>query len=141
MHINKKIPYKLGKKLTLMAVGGATLFGACSKENNGTDEILPKHDIELTFTEDNFDHIASDSVRAALARPDVAMVYLLPKNYFSFNRNEINILRTAVLEPLIELDPSRVTGRGDFYFRHGMVSANDSLWYIKNNWTINQKKR
>ena len=139
MRINKNIQYKLGKRLTMLAISGATLFGACSKDDNNED-IVPKQDIEVVFTETNVNPASADSVRLLLKRPDVDKVYLVPNEYMGWSSNLIHMVRDQILEPAINVNPDRVKGRGNFSFHSGNCSTTDSLWFVSKGWTVNQKQ-
>ena len=149
MKIKKTIPYNIRKILPMIGIAGASLMmGGCQKEK-------PPRDIELTFTKDDVSNIVlihpkeqgtvisrevSDIIKYLDAKPDIRTIYLVPyDDWKNVSAQDITDLRNNVLSYAIDYSP-KVRGRGDFNFRLGQASnvPEDSLWYVKHGWTINE---
>ena len=150
MKIKKIVPYNIRKILPMIGIAGASLMmGGCQKEEQ------PTHDVELTFSNTDGSNIilihpdetpltlsreVSDIIKYLDAQPDIRTIYLVPKDNWS-TREAIHIssLRDNVLSYPIDYSP-KVRGRGDFNFKLGEASKvpEDSLWYVKHGWTINE---
>lgn len=57
-----------------------------------------------------------------------------------YSTADINYLRAQCLEPMFTQSP-KLRGRGDLGFNPGTAAKEDSLWFVQNGWTINQKQR
>ena len=149
MKIKKTIPYNIRKILPMIGIAGASLMmGGCQKEK-------PPRDIELTFTKDDVSNIVlihpkeqgtvisrevSDIIKYLDAKPDIRTIYLVPyDDWKNVSAQDITDLRNNVLSYAIDYSP-KVRGRGDFNFKLGEASKvpEDSLWYVKHGWTINE---
>ena len=149
MKIKKTIPYNIRKILPMIGIAGASLMmGGCQKEK-------PPRDIELTFTEADVSNVVlihpkeqgtvisrevSDIIKYLDAKPDIRTIYLVPyDDWKNVSAQDITDLRNNVLSYAIDYSP-KVRGRGDFNFRLGQASnvPEDSLWYVKHGWTINE---
>ena len=60
------------------------------------------------------------------------------ENWNNYSAKAITGLRKLTLEMLLNYS-DKIKGRGDFNFTLGEASKvpQDSLWYVKNGWTIN----
>lgn len=133
------ILYKFRRALTLGAIAGGALV-ACNKEN-----IIPTRDVELVFGLDDVDNITIENIKTHTNMPDVRYVYMITKNDKEWHTCTAgNIQNTRrYLEPRIAINPQKVRGKGNFCFKPGEASKipQDSLWFIQNGWTINQKQK
>ncbi len=149
MKIKKIVPYNIRKILPMIGIAGASLMmGGCQKEQ-------PTRDVELTFslndcsnvilihpdeTNYNLSREVSDIIKYLDAQPDIRTIYLVPKdNWRGVQAQSVTAIRNNILSYAIDYSP-KVRGRGDFNFELGAASKvpDDSLWYVKNGWTINE---
>ena len=180
MYLKKTLSYNLKRILPVLTIAGASLFGACTKEDE-PDLIIdpPKKEIPKDTTETQeqdtiqqpqpepidttiriiniyFDQNEgaaslyknnpdgtrdpSDMIKNYVAMSHVDTIYLIPTStWCNFYEPNITGLRENVLEFNINYSP-KIRGKGDFDFMLGKSSTipEDSLWYIKNGWTINK---
>lgn len=144
------IPYKLRRALALGAIAGGTLV-ACSKPEAPTpdtptpDTPAPTRDVELVFGLDDVDNITIENIKTHTNMPDVRYVYMITKNDKEWHTCTAgNIQNTrSYLEERIAINPKKVRGKGNFCFKLGEASKipQDSLWFIQNGWTLNQKQK
>ncbi len=124
----------------MLLLGGATLFGACSHDDDDNDNDI---DYEIHFNmyyNDGVDSLDINIIRQVASKPNIRKVYLVPT--YSWRWQSVDFpsdLRGAFLEPAINIDPKRIAGRGDFDF--DAVYSTDSLWYIQHGWTINKNRK
>ena len=149
MKIKKTVPYNIRKILPMIGIAGASLMmGGCQKEQ-------PTRDIELRFSEGDYSNVilihpdetplrlsreVSDIIKYLDAQPDVRTIYLVPYyDWRGFQSQGVTAIRNNVLSYAIDYSP-KVRGRGDFNFKLGEASKvpEDSLWYVKHGWTINE---
>ena len=149
MKIKKIMPYNIRKILPMIGIAGASLMmGGCQKEH-------PTRDVELTFslndcsnvilihpdeTNYNLSREVSDIIKYLDAQPNIRTIYLVPKDDWSgYQSSAILAVRNNLLSYPIDYSP-KVRGRGDFNFKLGEASKvpEDSLWYVKHGWTINE---
>ena len=149
MKIKKIVPYNIRKILPMIGIAGASLMmGGCQKEQ-------PTHDVELTFSSDDASNIVlihpdetpltvsrevSDIIKYLDAQPNIRTIYLIPKDDWSGVQSQgVTAIRNNALSYAIDYSP-KVRGRGDFNFELGEASKvpEDSLWYVKHGWTINE---
>ena len=140
MNYKKIIPYKLRRALSMAAIAGAPMLPAsCCKVEQ---EQQPTHDVVVEFDETNLNEQLNKEKLQKLANDkSVRYIYLMPiKHWDGWDDNGIIILRKGLLQPTMEIS-SKMRGQGDFDFRLGAASKipTDSLWYVKNGWTINKK--
>ena len=150
MKIKKIVPYNIRKILPMIGIAGASLMmGGCQKEEQ------PTHDVELRFSttdvsnvvlihpEDGPSHRSrevSDIIKYLDAQPNIRTIYLIPKDDWSgYQSQGVTAIRNNTLSYAIDYSP-KVRGRGDFNFKLGEASKvpEDSLWYVKHGWTINE---
>ena len=134
----------------MIGIAGASLMmGGCQKEEQ------PTHDVELTFSisevsnvvlihpDDAPLHISrevSDIIKYLDAQPNIRTIYLIPNdNWNDYPSVLVSSVRNKVLSYAIDYS-SKVRGKGDFNFKLGEASKvpEDSLWYVKHGWTINE---
>ena len=149
MKIKKTVPYNIRKILPMIGIAGASLMmGGCQKEQ-------PTRDIELRFSTSNYSNVilihpdetprrlsreVSDIIKYLDAQPDVRTIYLVPYYDWSlYHSQSITGIRDNFLSYAIDYSP-KVRGRGDFNFKLGEASKvpDDSLWFVKHGWTINE---
>lgn len=140
MKYMKKLIYKLAKPVTMLAIAGASLFAACSKDD---DDHGSDYEIHFnTLHSSSLDSLNVDTIRRVLANPNVKKLYLVPTHEWGRAPTQgIHNMRVLWLEPAINVDPKRVSGRGDFDFTPGVIDQTDSLWYVQHGWTINKKQK
>ena len=114
MNYKKIIPYKLRRALSMATIAGATLMPAsCSK----VEKEEPR-DVVIEFDETNLNEQLNKEKLQELA-------------------NDKSV-KKGLLQPTMEISP-KMRGQGDFDFKLGAASKvpTDSLWFVKNGWTIN----
>ncbi len=147
MNFNKTVKYNLKRVLPILGIAGATLLPACRGGQNEpeqkTEPVVQKHDTTLWFYFENYDAITPEKVNEKLSDPAVANVYLTVEGT-GFTRGGpvyMAALRNKKLEPAINVDSTRVFGRGDFILYPGQIHPEDSLWLVSKGWTIKHKQR
>ena len=93
-----------------------------------------------------FNDVSADSIKMPIVQKfarDTACkhIYLTvtdDNNFTGIATNNISILRNS-LNNRIQLAPNKISGRGDFCFTYGAASPADSIWFVQNGWTINQR--
>ena len=147
MKLKKVFPYNIKRALPVLGLAGASLFMAgCNKDDEPT---VPTMDLvveinqstpELLFYDDeNKVRHPSKMIQEYVADPKVRTIYLMPtENWNNYSAKAITGLRKLTLEMLLNYS-DKIKGRGDFNFTLGEASKvpQDSLWYVKNGWTIN----
>lgn len=137
MNYKKIIPYKLRRALSMATIAGATLMPAsCSK----VEREEPTRDVVVEFDDMNLNEQLNKEKLQELANDkSVKNIYLTPIEHWNgWQAASITVLREALLQPCLEMSP-KMRGRGDFDFKLGAASKvpTDSLWFVKNGWTIN----
>lgn len=124
----------------MLAIAGATMFGgACSHDD---DDHGNDYEIHFSTLAHGIDSLNVDTIRRVLDKPNVKKLYLVPiREWNQIGTLGIHNMRTLFLEPAINVDPKRVSGRGDFDFTPGVIDQTDSLWYVQHGWTINKKQK
>ena len=131
---------KLKRAFSLATIAGATLLPAsCNKDEPAVEQ----HDVVVDFSYRDIDKTLDMSTLQKLVQDKtVRYVYLSPYDHWgNYDDTEsIYLLRTRALQPLIEMSP-KMRGRGNFDFKPGVASQipSDSLWFVKNGWTINKQ--
>ena len=150
MKIKKIMPYNIRKILPMIGIAGASLMmGGCQKEEQ------PTHDVELTFSKSEVSNVVlihpddaplhisrevSDIIKYLDTQPNIRTIYLIPNdNWSDYPSVLVSSVRNKVLSYAIDYS-SKVRGKGDFNFKLGEASKvpEDSLWYVKHGWTINE---
>lgn len=142
--LNKIVPFKMRRGLAALGVAGA-MAGACKKVEP-TQDTKPV-EIELYFSSGGaggpgYGAVKPDSLSKTLQKyaNDNVIIYLVPVTRWGhYDEIDIPLLRQKFLEPALNMSP-KFRGRGDFDFELGAASKvpEDSLWYVKNGWTINK---
>lgn len=136
--LNKVIPFKMRRGLAALGVAGA-MAGACKKAEPETNPTLV---INIEFNFNTIEKLLPSTVRDTLNKygeKNIKHIYLVSTGYWnSLPPTSISKMREYMLEPAINLSPKKISGRGDFGFGKGMASQvpQDSLWLVKNGWTI-----
>ena len=138
--LNKVTPYSL--KNAALCVMLATVMGGCK---NDDPEPTPTKDIDIVFGQASLELVEEDAIKEILNGTDaksIRTIYLVPMEgtWSNFNVKAMQSMRNRQLEPSLNLSP-KVKGKGDFNFKLGEASKSptDSLWYVKNGWTINKQ--
>ena len=139
MNYKKIIPYKLKCALSMATIAGATLLPASCKKD---EPAVEQHDVVVEFNHNNIDEkFDMNTLQKLVQDKTVRYVYLFACDHWdNYTHTEsIYRLRTRVLQPCIEMSP-KMRGRGNFDFKPGVASQvpSDSLWFVKNGWTINK---
>ncbi len=137
MKYNKIIPYKLKRALSM-----ATIIGATMLTPGCDDEIEPQHDIEIEFDDGDIkESMTMEHLQKCANDKSIRYIYMVPvKHWNSAMAGNITFMRNKSLQPRLDISP-KIRGRGDFDFCPGEASKvpDDSLWYVRNGWTINQQ--
>lgn len=133
MQFKKIIPYKLKRLVPMLGLAGATLFTACEKDE-------PIHDVEIIFYEDA--DVSYEVLQKHIDNPSVRHIYMIPPDndrFMGFAEGNISASREWFFEPRMELSP-KMRAKGNFRFKSGIPSKipEDSLWFVKQGWTINK---
>lgn len=142
---NKTLPYKLSRTLPLLGLAAGSLVSSCEKE--GIDRYFQYYEIGTEYYEpaEIFDYSQLEPAKKvydAIFDKNVRYVYLevAPwNNYCHFPAEIISSMEIPYLNSFIELNPQKVKGKGDYHFRPGEITKEDSLWFVNHGWTINQK--
>lgn len=149
MKINKKLSYNL-KRLVLMAgITGMTMLPVSCCKHDIQEETPPpvvsepieQHPITIEFRHMNMVTVLDiDTLQKYINDETIDTIYLVPTHHWNhLSSLGISKLRYNFFQPRMELSP-KLHGRGDFDFHLGEASwvPTDSLWFIKNGWTINK---
>lgn len=137
MHFTQKIKYNLKHAIPMLAIAGAGMMASCDK-----DDDLPMHDVEIKFSQLTGDSVLTfDILQKHIDDPSVRNIYMVAEDDWT-NFNNVNITETKnnFFRPRIEMS-KKMHGRGDFNFKLGEASKvpTDSLWFVKQGWTINKR--
>lgn len=138
--LKKIIPYKVRRALPILGIAAGSMFmSSCSNDND--EPQVPQHDVELKFSVGEYDNIKSSIIKSHADNPAVRHIYLCVEgDFLNFDADGINNMRNG-MEKRINVSPQKVRGRGNFIFVPGLVTKTDSLWYVKQGWTINQHQK
>ena len=129
-------------KVALFALPLVLLLAvACEKESSEPVYRAP-YEKELRFNEYDVDSIEIPIVQKFARDTACKHIYLTVKDnnaYTSYIADDINLLRNY-LDARIQLAPEKISGRGDFNFYPGTASIADSLWFVEQGWTVNQRR-
>ena len=124
-----------------LALAGMALT-ACEKEPAEKAPVYrAPYEKELRFNNVNSDSIEMPIVQKFARDTACKHIYLTvtdDNNYTNLNANYINDVRN-ILDERIQLAPNKTSGRGNFRFMRGVIRLEDSIWYVQNGWTINQR--
>jgi len=145
MQFYKIVPYKLRRALSMAAIAGAPLLpvSCCKIQQDPIPPQQPTHDAEIEFRPENIAKALDKTVLQSLADDEtVRYIYLTPAEHCwgGWTKGNITDLRTKGLQICTDISP-KIRGRGDFNFKLGEASKvpEDSLWFVKNGWTINKQ--
>ncbi len=140
MRFTKNFKYTIKRALPILAIAGAGFMSSCDKE----DEPTPvQHDVELKFFQDWYEEVEIDNIKKHVADPTVRIVYLSVVNggdYTNVSTENISNQRRFFTERF-QIAPNKIKGRGNFQFEPGVILKEDSLWYVKQGWTINKQNQ
>ena len=129
-------------KVALFALPLVLLLAvACEKESSEPVYRAP-YEKELRFNHYDTDSIEMPIVQKFARDTACKHIYLTltdDNNFTNQNENNITGVRNY-LDKRIQLAPEKISGRGDFYFSKGDASVADSLWFVEQGWTVNQRR-
>ena len=136
MLITKKSPVDLNKisrsfkKLSLI-VAAAIVLAGCKKD----EDPVVQHDTTYTFNKHDVSNInPTDKIKASADSIGVRYIYIVPTGHFiNLDAKNIAYMITNNLKPAI----AAAGGKGNFEFKPGAATVSDSIWLIKQGWTIN----
>lgn len=145
MRITKTLKYSLKRALPILTIASAGMMSSC--DNKEDEPQIPTHDVELTFYENNMgshvENISIENVTKYAKDPSVANIYLTvtdENDYTKFvppsTEQSVRNMR-SYFSKRTEISP-KVHGRGNFKLLPGIAAKEDSLWFVKQGWTINQ---
>lgn len=140
MRFTKKIKYNIKHALPLLAIAGAGLMSSCDKDDEPN---VPQHDVELKFFQDWYEEVEIDIIKQHAADPNVRTIYLSVVNggdYTNFSTQNISNQRQFFTKRF-QIAPNKIKGKGNFQFEPGVILKEDSLWYVKQGWTINKQNQ
>ena len=126
-----------------LALAGLSLT-ACEKEpveKNTTPIYRAPYEKELRFNNNSVDSIEMPIVQKFTRDTACKHIYLTvtdDNNYAGCDADAIAYIRNY-LDERIQLAPNKTSGRGNFRFMRGVARPADSIWYVQNGWTINQR--
>lgn len=124
-----------------LALAGMAMT-ACDKEPVEKAPVYrAPYEKELRFNNVNSDSIKMPIVQKFARDTACKHIYLTvtdDNNYRNIDADDINTLRN-ILNDRIQLAPDKTSGRGNFRFMRGVIRLEDSIWYVQNGWTINQR--
>ena len=124
-----------------LALAGMAMT-ACDKEPVEKAPVYrAPYEKELRFNNVNSDSIKMPIVQKFARDTACKHIYLTvtdDNNYRNIDADDINTLRN-ILNDRIQLAPDKTSGRGNFRFMRGVIRLEDSVWYVQNGWTINQR--
>lgn len=154
MKYKKKFNYNLKTLVPAILLATATAFSGCNKDKQKEKNeetfgyITPKDTVVLYFrtnfqtlvSKDNGVIELSDLLKYYISRPETNMIYAEPVDWWGgVAADAIHMIKTNYLELVINASP-KIRGRGDFDFKPGRTTEEDSLWFIQNGWTINKER-
>ncbi len=151
MKYTKMLSYKLKKALPAIGMMGSMLMTtSCEQEKDDYEN--QQKTIELTFGVWDSHNIVkilpdgtrtvSDTIIKYANDPTIKTIYLVTNDDWSgCTHPTITAIRVNGVEHPINYS-SKVRGKGDFNFRLGEASRvpEDSLWFVRNGWTINKNR-
>ena len=151
MYFAKKFKYNLKCALPAVMLAGASLmFPSCSKDEPApiTIPIVPTKDVSLEWTViGNGIYVSgirqTNKIKTIADSASTRAIYLdlLDNNDFSSLTVEDNTAVREFLQQRLNVSP-KVHGRGNLNnVQPGTMLREDSLWFVNNGWTINQKEQ
>ena len=154
MKYKKKFNYNLKTLVPVILLATATAFSGCNKDKQKEKNeetfgyITPKDTVVLYFrtnlqalvSTENGTIDISDLLKYYISRPETNMIYAEPVEWWGgIIADRTDMIKTNYLELVINASP-KIRGRGDFDFKPGRTTEEDSLWFIQNGWTINKER-
>lgn len=144
-------------KALLLALAGATIFTACDKENepvidpphNGghdTTTVIqpePHYNVELIFNAQDISHIHVDTIKKHDTNTRVDTIFIMPEDEYCLTGLTTNgvVACRNLLQQCVDASP-KVRGKGDLVFGSKIyVNPADSLWFVQQGWTVNERRR
>lgn len=128
--------------LLALAATAVLTLPSCDKEPEEKAPVYrAPYEKELRFNHYDIDSIEMPIVQKFARDTACKHIYLTvtdDNNFTGVPTNNISILRNS-LNDRIQLAPNKISGRGDFCFTYGAASLADSIWFVQNGWTINQR--
>ena len=136
----KKSPVDLNKisrsfkKLSLI-VAAAIVLAGCKKD----EDPVVQHDTTYTFNKHDVSNInPTDKIKASADSIGVRYIYIVPTGHFiNFISHNVTYMITNNLKPAIAAAKGKGKGKGNFEFSPGVATAADSIWLVKQGWTVN----
>ena len=143
MKIYRTLKYKIKNLIPMAAIAGATLTSCGGGSNGGKIEPeTPAKEIELKFSDSNGEQVLSlETLKNYANDKTIKTIYLVPIGHWnSLVAHNITFMRNSFLQPRLNVSP-KIKGKGNFDFVLGEASKvqQDSLWYVKQGWTINKR--
>ena len=139
MRFTKTLKYNLKRALPILTIAGAGLMASCDKDDEPS---IPQHDVELKFYQDHYDEIQPTVVSKHAYDESVRNIYFVLTDGDFTNFGPIGLGQVhKYLDERIQIAPNKIRGRGNFEFAPGIVEKEDSLWFVKQGWTVNQKQK
>lgn len=152
MQFKKILLYKLKSILPILGVAGVGVVSSCEKvgPTERPEDKIPTTSVNIEMygsgvrnPVDYYAPIIVPMVRAYAKQEYIDSVYITATGQWGHCAIEdITNLRLKVLEPAIN-GSEKVHGRGNFEFYPGLASKvpDDSTWFVKHGWTLNQQQR
>ena len=143
MKIYRTLKYKIKNLIPMAAIAGATLTSCGGGSNGGKIEPeTPTKEIEIKFTNSNRNDVLDMTKLQNYANDKtIKTIYLVPMEHWNaYYASHITTMRNQYFQPRLNISP-KIKGRGNFDFVLGEASKvpQDSLWYVKQGWTINKR--
>ena len=139
MKLKKTVPYKIRRALSMAAIIGAPILPIAASCNKIEPE---QHDVEIVFDMGTVDKkLDMKTLQELIQDKTVRYIYMTASDHWNgFIARNISESRANFWQPRIDMSP-KMRGRGDFDFKLGEASKvpEDSLWFVKNGWTINKQ--
>lgn len=144
MKIKKILPYKISRAFPILGLAAGSLLSSCEKPRPEPQDVyFSFYEINQfgNRSEKHYEELDKKTLLTTIYDENVRHVYLKvePWNDYTYydSYSSLSSLRYD-LGRIIEIKPEKVSGTGDFHFFPGVVSKEDSLWFVKNGWTVNQ---
>lgn len=127
------IPYTLKRALPMLAMAAAPMFTSCDKDDE------PLHDVELVYHRQDYEPVSIENLTRLSKDPSVQTIYMCIRpneDCLDYETRHISNVRGFFTERL-NISP-KIRGRGDYHFTPGAATVDDSLFFVRNGWTINQ---
>ena len=140
MKWHKVIPYKIRRAISMAAIIGAPLVPTSCGGLEPDPE--PTRDVDIVFNDINRNEVLTMQKLQEYANDKtIRTIYLVPTDHWDgYLAPHLPIMRKSYFQPRFDISP-KIRGRGNFDFKLGEASKvpEDSLWFIKQGWTINKR--